>query len=273
MNLIQLAAPLLLVAAAVISATFAVLWLLQLRSRNATSVDVAWAVTIGILSIVAACVASGSLAQRVLAASLAGAWSLRLSWLLVAHRVLTESEEDGRYAALRRLLGKREALGFFFVYQLQALLAIGFATPFVLWTYASTEAISPVQFAGVGIVVISQILVGTSDQQLARHRKDPAMRGLACRIGLWRYSRHPNYFFEWLTWCGFGIAQSTAIGWSAAIAPTAMLISVRFFTGVPFTEKRALVSRGDDYRRYMAETNVFFPGPARVQPSTTPAES
>lgn len=273
MNLLELAAPVLFWAWIGVTALFAVLWLLQLRTRNATSVDLAWAAVIGILGVLAAIIATGAGPQRFLGATLAGLWSARLSWYLLANRVMTESTEDGRYRALRHLLGQREAVGFFFVYQLQALLALGFATPFILLAYSSDQAIAPLQYAGVALAICSQTLVSTADQQLAKHRANPDLRGQTCRSGLWQYSRHPNYFFEWLTWCGFGIAQFAAIGWMATIAPVAMLLSIRFFTGVPFTEKRALVSRGDDYRRYMAETNVFFPGPSRRISSTRTAKS
>ena len=270
MNLLELAAPLMLWAWSTLAALFAVLWLLQLRSKNATSVDLAWAASIGMVAVVAAIVATGSGPQRLLAAVLAGSWSARLSWHLLVDRVQTDKAEDGRYQTLRRLLGKREAVGFFFVYQLQALLAVGLATPFVLLAYSSELTIAPVQTGGVALVIVSQLFVATADRQLAEHRANPSMRGTTCRSGLWRYSRHPNYFFEWLTWCGFGIAQLPALGWLAAIAPLAMWLSIRFFIGVPFTEKRALVSRGDDYRRYMAETNEFFPGPP---PQTLPTPS
>ena len=117
----------------------------------------------------------------------------------------------------------------------------------------------PLQIAGVALAVLSQALEWTADRQLAAHRRDPANSGRTCRSGLWRYSRHPNYFFEWLTWCGFGLATATALGWYAAIAPVAMWLSIRFVTGVPFTEKQAMASRGEDYRRYAAVTNAFFP--------------
>lgn len=259
MNLLHQASSTLLWGWAALAALFAYLWWRQLRSRNATSVDAAWSLTIGLLAVTAALTATGSASQRLIAAAVAGLWSARLTAYLVFDRVLMESAEDGRYRALRNLLGKREAVGFFFVYQLQALLALGFATPFVLMCYGEAEAISAVQLTGIAVAVSSQILESIADRQLARHRADRTLAGKACRAGLWRYSRHPNYFFEWLTWCGFALVHAEALGWSAAIAPVAMGLSTRFFTGVPFTEKRALVSRGDDYRRYMAETNVFFP--------------
>ena len=259
MNLLQQASSLLLWGWAALAVLFAYLWRRQLRSRNATSVDAAWSLTIGVLAVTAAVTATGSSSQRLLAAVAAGLWSARLTSYLVFDRVLMESAEDGHYRALRNRLGRREALGFFFVYQLQAVLALGFATPFVLMCYGESLGITALQITGIAVAVSSQILESIADRQLARHRADRTMRGKACRRGLWRYSRHPNYFFEWLTWCGFALVHAEALGWAAAIAPVAMGLATRFFTGVPFTEKRALVSRGDDYRRYITETNVFFP--------------
>ena len=218
MNLLQQAAPLLFWGWIVLMAIFAALWMRQLRTRNATSVDAAWSSTIGLLGMIAAILATGSAPQRILAAVVIGLWSLRLSWHLVADRILSDTAEDGRYRALRQLLGTREALGFFFVYQLQALLALGFAAPFVLQAYADTQTISSLQIVGVAVAVASQLLESVADRQLATHRADPALRTLACRRGLWRYSRHPNYFFEWLTWCGFAIMHAEVLGWGAAIA-------------------------------------------------------
>jgi len=238
---------------------YTLLWLRQLRTRNATSVDAAWALSIGLLTAISAGTGEGSTPQRWLMVTLAGIWSIRLAWHLMADRIGPDHAEDGRYRSLRRWLGRREASGFFWVYQTQALLALGFATPFVLAARNATAEIMPLQIAGVALAVLSQALEWTADRQLAAHRRDPANSGRTCRSGLWRYSRHPNYFFEWLTWCGFGLATATALGWYAAIAPVAMWLSIRFVTGVPFTEKQAMASRGEDYRRYAAVTNAFFP--------------
>ncbi len=88
----------------------------------------------------------------------------------------------------------------------------------------------------------------------------PANRGRTCRRGLWRYSRHPNYFFEWLHWWAYAlIAWGAAFVWVTVAAPFVMLVFVLFISGIPPTEARALASRGEDYRRYQRETSAFFP--------------
>ena len=88
--------------------------------------------------------------------------------------------------------------------------------------------------------------------------------GKTIRSGLWRYSRHPNYFFQWLAWIAFAlIALAAPWGWIALFAPALILYLILFVTGVPPSEERALASRGDDYRRYQRETSVFVPLPSR----------
>ncbi|MCR9244582.1 MAG: DUF1295 domain-containing protein [bacterium] len=263
MNVFSSAAPFLGIAWAALAAGFGVLWWRQTRSRDATSVDAGWSGAIGSLAILAAIFADGSPLQRILLAVVATIWSSRLTWHLLADRVWSGAPEDGRYRALREHFGDRERIGFFWVYQLQAFLALFFAAPFVIASWGTLEQILPIQLGGLLVAAASMFLEWLADRQLAQHRADPNNRGVTCRRGLWRYSRHPNYFFEWLVWCGFGLIHAPALGYWATAAPTAMLLSVRYFSGIPFTEKRALKTRGDDYRRYIATTNAFFPWPPR----------
>jgi len=105
---------------------------------------------------------------------------------------------------------------------------------------------------------------GLADRQLDRWRGNPSNHGKTCRAGLWNWSRHPNYFFEWLLWCSYPIA---AIGTPYFILNVGiaalMLIMVTKVSGIPFTEQQALRSRGDDYRTYQETTSPFFPTPPR----------
>ena len=101
-----------------------------------------------------------------------------------------------------------------------------------------------------------------ADNQLAAHRADPAMKGKTCRRGLWKYSRHPNYFFEWLHWFAYVfLAVGTGLGWVTAslVGPALMLSTLVWATGIPYTEAQALRSRGDDYREYQRTTSVLIP--------------
>ncbi len=247
------------IAAVACSLAFALLWWRQTKTRNATSVDAAWAIAIGVLGLASAAFGSGHALQRTVAAALVGAWSGRLSYHLVVHRVLGHTQEDGRYRAMREHWGPRVDRHLFWFYQAQALAAFVFALPFWFLSGHEADALSPLQIGGLVVVVFAQLLEGLADRQLERHRRDPAQRGRTCRSGLWRFSRHPNYFFEWLTWCGIAAVAAPAAGGYAAIQPAIMFVLVRFVSGVPFTEQQSLRSRGDDYRRYQQETNAFVP--------------
>lgn len=258
----------LLLAGGALALVFAALWLRQTRTRDATSVDAAWALAIGGAGVAAAFAGTGSGWQRLLAGGVAFAWSARLGWHLLRHRVfghgvaaggvVARAGEDGRYRAMREHWGERANAHFFWFYQAQAAAAFVFALPF--WFVANhTEPPHPLQVAGLALFVVAQTLEGLADRQLERHRNDPSLRGRTCRLGLWSWSRHPNYFCEWLSWCGIALFALPAAGAYAAIQPVVMFVLVRFVSGVPFTELQARKSRGEDYRRYQQETNAFFP--------------
>ena len=99
-----------------------------------------------------------------------------------------------------------------------------------------------------------------ADRQLARFRRDPDNRGKVCQTGLWHYSRHPNYFFEWIHWWSYVFFAIGSIYWWASLAgPVLMLLFLIFITGIPATEAQAVATRGDAYRRYQRTTSPFIP--------------
>lgn len=101
---------------------------------------------------------------------------------------------------------------------------------------------------------------GLADRQLNRFKSDPANKGKTCRQGLWYYSRHPNYFFEWLHWISYPlIAMGASFGGWLWLLPLAMFLFLWFVTGIPYTERQAIKTRGDDYRDYQRTTSAFFP--------------
>jgi steroid 5-alpha reductase family enzyme len=244
---------------AVLALAFLALWWRQLRTQNATSVDAAWALGIGGTALAMAAWGPGAGIQRLLAAGLAAAWSGRLSLHLLRDRVFGHRSEDGRYAAMRNFWGTHAARNFFVFYQMQAIAAVVFALPFAALAYHSEPNLTPWQWCGLGITTLAVLGETLADRQLAAHRRDPLQRGRTCRNGLWRYSRHPNYFCEWLAWCGMALVAAPALSWLAVLQPVLMFLLVRFVSGVPWTELQAQKSRPDDYRRYQAETNAFVP--------------
>lgn len=260
--------PELVAAWALVALAFGVLWGRQRRTRNATSVDAAWAAAIGMLGVAAAVLAEGAPVQRWLAGAMAALWSGRLTLHLLRDRVFGHAGEDGRYRAMREHWGAAGDRNFFWFYQAQAIAALVFALPFLAIAATPAATPTPLQSLGLGVLVLAQLLEGLADRQLAAHRHDPSRRHLACRIGLWRYSRHPNYFFEWISWCGIALLAAPTAGWLAALQPVLMFLLVRFVSGVPWTELQSLKSRGADYRLYMQQTSTFLPWWPRRSPGT-----
>jgi steroid 5-alpha reductase family enzyme len=231
-------------------------WLWQRRRDNAGIVDVLWAFGLACSALWLALSGSGAWTSRALVGVLATAWGLRLA-LHLWGRVRSEPE-DGRYRALRQYWqgDQRKLLAFF---QFQALLVVLFSLP--LAAVVAHPDPSLVQLAAAATLWLVSVLgESLADAQLARFRANPANRGRTCDQGLWRYSRHPNYFFEWLHWCAWAIAAIGApLAWLGWLGPVLMYLFLRFISGIPFTEQQALRTRGDNYREYQRRTPMFFP--------------
>lgn len=231
-------------------------WRWQRRHDNAGIVDVLWAAGLAGAALWLAFTGSGAMSARVLVGVLGAAWALRLA-LHLWWRVRSEAE-DGRYRALRRHWDgdQRRFLAFFLF---QALLVVLFSLP--LAAVAAHPQPAPLQLGAAALVwAVSVLGESLADAQLARFRADPGNRGRTCDRGLWRYSRHPNYFFEWLHWCAWAIAAVGAPqAWLGLLGPVLMYLFLRFISGIPFTEQQALRTRGDDYRAYQRRTSMFFP--------------
>jgi steroid 5-alpha reductase family enzyme len=245
--------------AAMASLVMAALWALQVRIRDATHVDVAWAYLLGAAAVLYAALGDGARCHRILVAVLAGLWSVKLGTYLVLNR-LVGKPEDGRYADLRRRWGAAANRPFFVFFQAQAGFVVVFSLPFVFTALNDHPRLEPLEWAGTAVWLIGLFGTAVADRQLARWRADPAHRGKTARTGLWNYSRHPNYFFEWVTWCGFAlVALAAPWGWIGFVTPAFLLLLLFRVTGIPATEGQALRSRGEDYARYQREVSVFVP--------------
>jgi steroid 5-alpha reductase family enzyme len=256
---------LLLVGLVLASAVMAALWYVQVRIRDASHVDVAWAALVACAAIVYALLADGNVAHRVLAAALASVWGFRLAGYLYVNRIRGK-DEDGRYRSLRSKWGDDANRNFFWFFQFQALFVVFFSAPFAFVCLDPDPTISPLASAGVVVWAIGNAGTIAADRQLAVWRTDPANAGKTARGGLWSWSRHPNYFFEWVTWCGIALVASTSPnGWLAWIVPAGLLFLLLRVTGIPATERQALRSR-PDYAEYQRTTSAFVPLPPRAGP-------
>ena len=242
-----------------VSAMMAALWFLQHRTHNAGIVDAGWAAGVGMLGVLFAATSDGYLPRRVLVAALIGFWALRLAAYLVLDRVRGRPE-DGRYASLRKEWGAKAERKLFFFFQSQAFFSLFFSVPVLVVSYHPLARWRGWDLAGVLIWWLSVGNTILADRQLAKFRATAGNRGKTCREGWWRYSRHPNYFFEWLHWWSYvALAAGAPFWWATLPAPGVMLYLLLRVTGIPPTEAQALASRGEDYRSYQRTTSMFFP--------------
>lgn len=233
-------------------------WLWQLRTCNGGYADVIWVFGLGGAGLYYLSVGDGNAWVRLAAAALLLVWSLRLG-LHILVRVAGEAE-DGRYRDMRERLGRRIHVFHLLFFLGQGLLAWLFSLPHWVIAQPGTGGYPVLAVAGVALGLAGIAGEAIADRQLAAWRADPRNRGRTCRAGLWRYSRHPNYFFEWLHWFAWPLLAAGAphAGWTW-LAPAVMLLFLRFLTGIPYTEKQALKSRGEDYRHYQRTTSAFIP--------------
>jgi steroid 5-alpha reductase family enzyme len=247
-----------LVGATTVSIVMIFLWVIQTRTGNAGIVDIGWTAGLGFMGLLYATTSAGDFQRRFVLAGITLFWSIRLVSHLIK-RIRSEAE-DGRYQKLRRKWGSKANRYFLPFFLFQALLVMIFSLPYATVAHNSETFWS--LFDGIGVVVFVIAIGGESiaDLQLSRFRGDRKNLGKTCRIGLWRYSRHPNYFFEWLHWWAYVLLSlGHPNWWMSLIGPFLMLSFIYRVTGIPPTEERALISRGDDYRRYQATTSKFFP--------------
>jgi len=237
----------------------AALWVWHRRMHNAGIVDAGWTLIVAGLAVFYAWIGSGAWTRRSAIGWMMGSWGARLGVYILWDRVFGRPE-DARYQTMRAEWGERADIEFFWFFQKQALAAVAFATPALFASLNPAPQLSPIELAAAGLWIVGFCGETSADRQLLRFKKNPDNRGHTCRAGLWRYSRHPNYFFEWVMWLAYGLfATASPWGWLALALPAAMLYFLFYVTGIPPAEAQAIRSRGDEYREYQRTTSVFVP--------------
>jgi steroid 5-alpha reductase family enzyme len=243
-------------------------WAAQRLTGASGWVDTAWSAAVGLGGLAAVIFADGDAGRRTAVFILIGIWSIRLGAHIAARTM--GGGEDPRYAKMIADWGASASLNLFAFLQIQALAA--FVLVLAVYLAAANPATFPrlLDLAGIAIGIVAIIGEALADRQLARFRTTPAARTEVCQTGLWRYSRHPNYFFEWLGWCAWALlaidAGSAFVwGWLSLLAPLMMYWLLVHVSGIPPLEAHMLRSRGDRFRAVQAEVNAFFPGPRRTR--------
>jgi steroid 5-alpha reductase family enzyme len=236
-------------------------WLVSLPIRNVSIVDAMWSLMF-LLAAGAYAWGQESLSPRaLLVLAMVAIWALRLA-VYIAWRNRGHGE-DFRYQQIRA----RNQPGFavkslYLVFALQAVLAWVISLP-LLAAVNSTAALTPLDVAGMLLWTVGMVFEVFGDAQLARFKADPDNRGKVMDRGLWRYTRHPNYFGDFCVWWGFFLLASAAGGWWSVIGPALMSMLLLKVSGVALLEKD-IGERRPGYRDYIRRTNAFFPGPPRA---------
>ena len=255
-----------------LSALMAAAWFTQYRTRNSGWSDVFWSYEMGLGGVVLALVPWNGVwhqptSRQWLVAILVAIWSVRLGTHIL-RRTLTSSNEDPRYAELRQQWKDGFQSRLFWFLQIQALAA------FVLVLSVGIAAHNPAPGIGVIDVVGAIVLLGAifgegaADTELKQFAANKANKGKICDIGLWGWSRHPNYFFEWLGWLAYPIIAIHDLGhypWGliALSGPLFMFILLRYVSGVPPLEEHMIRKHGGNFRAYQERVSAFFPLPPK----------
>ncbi|MEM9554476.1 MAG: DUF1295 domain-containing protein [Acidobacteriota bacterium] len=246
---------------AAVFALMTAMWLVSLARRDAGVADPTWPILFLAAAIVFALRQDATGPRTILLLSLVALWSLRLGGYL-AWRNLHEGEEDHRYQAMRR----NQNPGFWWkslgtVFWLQAFLAWFIALPLLAGTGGDPDAaLGWLDALGVALWLVGMVFEAGGDWQLARFKADPSTRGQVLDRGLWRYTRHPNYFGDFCVWWGFYAIAVAAGGWWTVPGPLLMSVLLMKVSGVTLTES-TIEERRPAYAEYKRRTNAFFPGP------------
>lgn len=253
----------LLAGAACAAIAVGALWLLSLFLRDASIVDVYWGPGFAAIAAVTFLVAEGDHPRRMLVLVLAAIWGLRLGGYLLWRNA--GKGEDYRYVAMRVHHGPRFWwVSLFTVFLLQGALQWIVSLPLQLTQAApGPSALGAWDALGGVLVATGLFFEAVGDGQLARFKADPANRGRVMDRGLWRYTRHPNYFGDFLVWWGFGvIALAGPYGLAGLVGPALMSFLLLRVSGVAMLE-RTIADRRPGYREYVERTNAFFPWPPK----------
>jgi steroid 5-alpha reductase family enzyme len=250
-----------------------VLWLVAQRTKNAGIVDIGWAACFTPIVGVFAFTAEAPRSSFVPIGLVVVAWSTRLAGYLVMRGAATGAEE-GRYHDLRSRWGLAASRRFFGFFQAQAALATLLTTAFVIpFVAAPSSGGGATALRIIGAIVAMGGVIGetVADAQLARWKREPANRGRVCDAGLWGWSRHPNYFFEWCVWIGYAIYGLAFAPWGvlALLGQAVIFGSIWGVTGIPPTEAQSLRSKGAKYRAYQERVSKFVPLPPKKRGAMT----
>jgi len=242
---------------AALLAVAVIFWLISLKRNDVSIVDSLWSLMFLLAALVYAGVSGQPGPRAVAVLVMVAIWALRLSVYITWRN--HGQPEDYRYQEIRA----NNEPGFrykslYIVFGLQAVLAWVISLPLAA-AISGQSAFGVLDYAGVALWFVGVSFEAIGDFQLARFRRDPANRGKVLDTGLWRYTRHPNYFGNFTLWWGFYLVALSAGGWWTIVSPLLMSFLLLKVSGVAMLEKD-IGTRRPQYRQYIDRTNAFFPG-------------
>jgi steroid 5-alpha reductase family enzyme len=242
-------------------------WLIRRRTANSGWIDVTWTFGIGLVGAVSALFAVDGAelyGRQLLVAGLVVIWSLRLGSHITQRT--RASSDDPRYAALAREWGNDAPRRMFLFVQIQALVSMPLLATISVAAHRPGVGLSFQDMLGASVLAIAIAGEAVADSQLRAFRTDSSNQGRVCDVGLWRLSRHPNYFFQWLGWLAYPLiaidpAGVYPWGWLTLAGPICMYWLLVHVSGIPPLEQHMLRSRGAAFRAYQDRTSAFFPRP------------
>jgi steroid 5-alpha reductase family enzyme len=234
-------------------------WALSVVIRNVTVVDVLWSLLFLLAAVVYAQATPPAEDRTVLLLLLVALWAVRLA-VYLGVRTLGHAHEDARYQAIRR----RNEPGFawkslYLVFGMQAVLAWIISLPLLGGIAGEPRPLGVLDAIGVALWLVGWTFESVGDWQLARFKRDRANAGRVMDRGLWRFTRHPNYFGDFCVWWGFYAIALAAGAWWSIVGPVIMSVLLLRVSGVALLE-RHIGKRRPEYAEYVRRTNAFFPG-------------
>ncbi|QND54899.1 DUF1295 domain-containing protein (plasmid) [Phyllobacterium sp. 628] len=258
----------LIIAAVAFCVVMALAFLVQRGTGNNGWADTFWSFGVGVIGIVSILVSNDmvSSSRKWLVVVLLALWSLRLGGYILL-RTLSH-DDDPRYARLRKEWGSSANSRMFFFLQSQAFAGVLLVISVYIAAARPDIELEFPDYLGALVMIVALAGEAIADWQLKQFSRNPANRGKICDTGLWRWSRHPNYFFEWLGWVSYVLIAADFDGdynhgWLTLVAPVLMYVLLRHVSGVPPLEEHMLASRGQAFRDYQRRTSIFFPSPPK----------
>jgi len=249
--------------AAAVAVLMLIVWAVSIRLRDVSIIDPVWGPAFVIVALVAAFAGHGDSGRRWLLFAMTAAWGLRLGVHLTRRKLAERGEEDKRYAAMREREGDRFTLwSLWAIFGTQGLLVLIVSLP-IQGAADRPAGLSAAVIPGVLVFLVGLAFEGIGDEQLRRFKADRANRGRVMDHGLWRYTRHPNYFGDACVWWGLWLVVLPAGGvWWTLVGPAVMTLFLVRISGKALLE-RDMAKRRPEYADYIKRTSGFFPLPPR----------